>query len=260
MVTTSAVSATGAQSTPTSQTKSGGFSGGDFETFLKMLTTQIRNQDPLNPMEGSEFAVQLATFSGVEQQVKTNDLLEQMSGQLGANSLSTYSDWIGRQVRTTGQIFFGDNPLIMDISPDPAADRVVLVTKDSYGRRISAEEVGKGDGLVEWYGVDTNGARLPLGFTAFHWKAIAGTRWSNKETCQHIARCTKSSAAMAKSHSYSMAEQPQISIKLMHWQYRAINEMCRKRMQHGFRLRIHSQYMTIAGMGEGDRKTLGQWS
>lgn len=174
MVTTSAVSATGAQSTPTSQTKSGGFSGGDFETFLKMLTTQIRNQDPLNPMEGSEFAVQLATFSGVEQQVKTNDLLEQMSGQLGANSLSTYSDWIGRQVRTTGQIFFGDNPLIMDISPDPAADRVVLVTKDSYGRRISAEEVGKGDGLVEWYGVDTNGARLPPGVYSFSLESYRG--------------------------------------------------------------------------------------
>lgn len=174
MVTTSAVSATGAQSTPTSQTKSGGFSGGDFETFLKMLTTQIRNQDPLNPMEGSEFAVQLATFSGVEQQVKTNDLLEQMSGQLGADSLSTYSDWIGRQVRTTGQIFFGDNPLIMDISPDPAADRVVLVTKDSYGRRISAEEVGKGDGLVEWYGVDTNGARLPPGVYSFSLESYRG--------------------------------------------------------------------------------------
>ena len=69
MVTTSAVSGTGATNTAPTQTKSSGFSGGDFETFLKMLTTQIRNQDPLNPMEGSEFAVQLATFSGVEQQV-----------------------------------------------------------------------------------------------------------------------------------------------------------------------------------------------
>ncbi|MDQ7777603.1 MAG: flagellar hook capping FlgD N-terminal domain-containing protein [Paracoccus aminovorans] len=37
----------------------------EFETFLKMLTTQIKNQDPLNPMEGTEFAVQLATFSGL---------------------------------------------------------------------------------------------------------------------------------------------------------------------------------------------------
>lgn len=176
MVTTSGVSATGTQNNTTSQPKSVGFSGGDFETFLKMLTTQIRNQDPLNPMEGSEFAVQLATFSGVEQQVKTNDLLEQMSGQLGADSLSTYSDWIGRQVRTTGQVYFGEKPLIMDISPDPAADRVVLVTKDTYGRRISAEEVGKGDGLVEWYGVDASGERLPAGIYSFSLESYRGDK------------------------------------------------------------------------------------
>ena len=41
----------------------------DFQTFLTMLTTQLQNQDPLNPVESSDFAVQLATFSGVEQQV-----------------------------------------------------------------------------------------------------------------------------------------------------------------------------------------------
>ena len=48
----------------------------DFETFLRMLTVQMQNQDPLNPIQSSDFAVQLATFSGVEQQVRTNDLLE----------------------------------------------------------------------------------------------------------------------------------------------------------------------------------------
>jgi hypothetical protein len=55
--------------------------GSDFETFLKMLTTQMKNQDPLNPVESSEYAVQLATFSSVEQQVLTNDLLTRLIGQ-----------------------------------------------------------------------------------------------------------------------------------------------------------------------------------
>ena len=44
----------------------------DFETFLKMLTVQLENQDPLNPVDSADYAVQLATFSGVEQQVQTN--------------------------------------------------------------------------------------------------------------------------------------------------------------------------------------------
>lgn len=52
----------------------------DFETFLKMLTTQMENQDPLNPVDSAEFAMQLATFSGVEQQIRTNDILADMVG------------------------------------------------------------------------------------------------------------------------------------------------------------------------------------
>ena len=60
----------------------------DFETFLIMLTTQMKIQDPLNPIDSSDFAVQLATFSSVEQQVKTNDLLASLGQQLGFMGLS----------------------------------------------------------------------------------------------------------------------------------------------------------------------------
>lgn len=158
------------------QTNSSGFAGGDFETFLKMLTTQIRNQDPMNPMEGSDFAVQLATFSGVEQQVQTNDLLQKMTDQLGADSLSTYSEWIGRKVRTTGQVYLGQDPLIMNVTPDPTADRAVLITKDSYGRRVSTEDIGKGSGLIEWYGADAAGQALPNGLYSFTLESYRGDK------------------------------------------------------------------------------------
>ena len=60
----------------------------DFETFLKMLTTQLENQDPLNPIDSTDYAVQLATFAGVEQQVLTNDLLESMGGNSGLGGLA----------------------------------------------------------------------------------------------------------------------------------------------------------------------------
>ena len=50
----------------------------DFNTFLKMLTTQLKNQDPLNPMDNSEYAAQLATFSGVE--LSYSPTLGQISG------------------------------------------------------------------------------------------------------------------------------------------------------------------------------------
>jgi flagellar basal-body rod modification protein FlgD len=53
----------------------------DAVTFLNMLTVQMRNQDPLNPMAPTDFAVQLATFSSVEQQLQTNTLLQSMLSQ-----------------------------------------------------------------------------------------------------------------------------------------------------------------------------------
>jgi flagellar basal-body rod modification protein FlgD len=71
----------------------------DFETFLLMLTTQMQNQDPLNPIESADFAVQLATFSGVEQQVKTNDLLQSLAQQMGIMGMSQLAGWVGMEAQ-----------------------------------------------------------------------------------------------------------------------------------------------------------------
>ncbi len=50
-----------------------------FDTFLKLLTAQVRNQDPLAPLDSTQFVEQLATFSSLEQQVQTNTLLQSLS-------------------------------------------------------------------------------------------------------------------------------------------------------------------------------------
>ena len=143
------------------------FSNGDFETFLRMLTTQIRNQDPLNPMEGSDFAVQLATFSGVEQQAYTNKLLTQMMQQSGGSGLADLAGWIGKEARSTAPVAFRDAPLTLEINPDARADSVQLVTRDANGREILREEIGPGAGQVAWLGRDAMGDKLPDGTYAF---------------------------------------------------------------------------------------------
>ena len=91
--TTAFSAASGATTTKTPNAKA--VLSSDFETFLKMLTVQMENQDPLNPVESTEFATQLATFSGVEQQVQTNDLLKSLGAQLGAMNVSQLSGWVG---------------------------------------------------------------------------------------------------------------------------------------------------------------------
>lgn len=139
----------------------------DYTTFLRMLTTQLQNQDPMNPMEGSDFAVQLATFSGVEQQAQTNKLLNALIGQLGGTGLSQYAEWIGKEVRTTDPVWFSDAPLTLDVTHDARADSVVLVTLDATGSEILREEIGPGQGQIDWYGKDASGDKLSDGRYSF---------------------------------------------------------------------------------------------
>lgn len=141
----------------------------EFDTFLKMLTTQLKNQDPMNPMEGADFAVQLATFSGVEQQAQTNKLLNQLVSQMGGGSggLSQIADWIGKEARTTAPVWLGTSPLTLDIKPATSADSVVLVALDSSGREVSREEIGPGSGQIEWLGRNAAGDKLPEGLYSF---------------------------------------------------------------------------------------------
>ena len=91
----------------------------DYETFLTMLTTQLENQAPLDPVESQDLAVQLATFSGVEQQTLTNELLSQLSQALGAGSMSEMSNWIGRDVLTEKPVSFAGSPVEVEYTvPD----------------------------------------------------------------------------------------------------------------------------------------------
>jgi flagellar basal-body rod modification protein FlgD len=161
---TGATTAAVASATPTTATTTA--QSTNFDTFLKMLTTQLQNQDPLNPMEGSDFAVQLATFSGVEQQAQTNKLLEQMLTQSGG-SLGQLAEWIGKEVRTTEPVWFGDKPLTLDIAPDSRADNVTLVTLNEAGKEVLREEIGPGEGQIDWLGRDDSGEKLVDGRYSF---------------------------------------------------------------------------------------------
>ncbi len=71
--------------------------GMDYQAFLKLLVEQMKNQDPTNPMDGTEYMAQLATFAQVEQTVRANARLEEI---LTALSMTQGSDLLGRTVST----------------------------------------------------------------------------------------------------------------------------------------------------------------
>lgn len=135
----------------------------DFETFIRMLTAQMQNQDPLNPMESSDFATQLATFSSVEQQVLTNDLLSSLGAQMGALNLSQLSGWVGMQARALMPVRFDGSPVSLHIHGSSTAQSHQLVVRDENGAVLSREDITGNPQEVIWQGRNAFGAELPLG-------------------------------------------------------------------------------------------------
>jgi flagellar basal-body rod modification protein FlgD len=153
-------SATNAAAAQASRSASTALSS-DFETFIKMLTVQMENQDPLNPMESTEFATQLATFSGVEQQVKSNDLLSALGTQMSLMGVSQLSGWIGMEGRAVAPVAFDGAPVTLTISGDTLADRHELVVRDSLGNEVQRLAVSGEREEIAWLGSDESGNLLP---------------------------------------------------------------------------------------------------
>lgn len=146
----------------------------DFETFLKMLTTQMRNQDPLNPVESSDFAVQLATFSTVEQQVRTNDLLSDLGARITTLGLGQLSGWIGLEARARVPVAFHGQPVTLTATIDPLADAAQLVVTDAQGVIVQKQPIAPKSGRVEWTGLDIAGLPLPEGIYQITAESFAG--------------------------------------------------------------------------------------
>ena len=138
----------------------------DFETFLKMLTAQLRNQDPLNPMESNDFAVQLATFSGVEQQVLTNELLRGMAGGSGAGGAG-HAGWIGLDALSPAPALFDGVPIELAFEAPSDATVAALVVTDAAGREVGREAIDPSGGRATWAGTDALGGPLPSGTYEF---------------------------------------------------------------------------------------------
>lgn len=162
----------------------------DFETFLLMLTTQMQNQDPLNPMTSSEFAVQLATFSGVEQQVKTNDLLESVLADLTSSGMAQMASWIGKEVRTDGPASFDGSPITLFPQHEASADRATLVVRNDAGGVVARSDLGS-DREITWAGVDDNGVPLASGLYSFEVESSSGGETPSVAAVEHYAVVTE---------------------------------------------------------------------
>ena len=163
-----------ATTSPTAATASDSVSAGrtrlaqNFDMFLTLLTTQMKNQDPMSPMDSTQFTQQLVQMTGVEQQLAANDLLKQLVANTGA-SVSSAVDLIGKQVRATStdaKLSGGQANWLYNLPAD--ANDVMFEVLDSQGRTIyaasgDAADAKAGDHAFAWNGLSTSGAKQPDG-------------------------------------------------------------------------------------------------
>lgn len=139
---------------------------GDFDSFLTLLTTQLQNQDPLEPMDSSEFTSQLVSFSSVEQQIQSNKNLETMISLLGGNNATAAFNYIGREVTISGgktNLVNGEAKWTYEVDPSAATSEITI--QDDKGRIVfnTAGEIGAGVHSFIWDGNNKNGDPLPEG-------------------------------------------------------------------------------------------------
>jgi len=140
----------------------------NFNTFLSLLTTQLKNQDPTSPLDSNQFTQQLVQMTGVEQQLNANSLLKQVVANT-SNGVSTAVSLIGRSVKAvsdTANLTNGQAQWTYNL-PATAADLKVEVL-DANGNVVHAEapsDMKAGDHAFSWNGKDLTGAQLPNGGT-----------------------------------------------------------------------------------------------
>ena len=131
----------------------------NFDTFLQLLTTQLKNQNPLDPLDTNAFTQQLVQFSGVEQQLKTNEFLEAMviSTQT-ANSAQAVS-YVGKVVTASGsKSELVNGAAIWHFAVDDAAN-ITATVRDANGNVVYTKSgsVIKGESVFTWDGKGNDG-------------------------------------------------------------------------------------------------------
>jgi flagellar basal-body rod modification protein FlgD len=139
---------------------------GDLSAFLNLLTTQLKYQDPLSPMDSTEFTAQLASFASVEQGIQTNKNLESLIGLTKATQISTGVSYIGRSIEAdtnVGALVNGKADFLYNL-PKPAKSAVITV-RDAKGNVVLTKQVETtvGSHKFEWDGRDTTGTQMPDG-------------------------------------------------------------------------------------------------
>ncbi len=146
------------------------------DEFLQMLITQLRHQDPMNPVDDQSFIADLAQFSSLEQMTNMNATLTEnlnwnyLLSQTINNTMAT--SLIGHQVKAAGNEIYlpNDGDAKLNYKLGEFAEQVTIDIFDGSGDKVATytiDKVGKGDQVFEWDGWSLSGSRAQAGTYSF---------------------------------------------------------------------------------------------
>lgn len=168
----SAKSGTGAASSDASTI------AGNFNQFLTLLTTQLQNQNPLDPLDTNQFTQQLVQFASVEQQLKTNDQLGSLITASKASAAATASGLIGKTVTADGATTsLAEGSATWSLNPARAAAKAVLSITDAKGNVVATQTkaLAAGSQAFTWDGRASTGQLAPEGKYTLKVQALDAT-------------------------------------------------------------------------------------
>jgi flagellar basal-body rod modification protein FlgD len=151
----SSTSSPGAKSTTT-----------DFNMFLKLLTTQMQNQDPLSPMDSTQYTQQLVQYSQVEQSVQQNSTLKDILGSLSNQTIGQAAHFIGRDAVFDSAVSgLGAKPASWQYAADRTMASGTVTIRDAGGKTVFTAplDVSKTSGAYAWDGTLANGGKAAAG-------------------------------------------------------------------------------------------------
>jgi flagellar basal-body rod modification protein FlgD len=143
---------------------------GDYDSFLLLLTTQLKNQDPLAPLDATQFVSQLSQFASVEQAIVGNQKLDEIIKSMSANSIMADIGLIGRTVEVPGSVAeLRDGVASLTYRLDKDAAQAAAVIRDESGTavRTLAVDPFAGEHQLVWDGTDSAGNPLADGVYNF---------------------------------------------------------------------------------------------
>lgn len=159
----------------------------DLNKFLNLLVTQLKNQDPLDPMDATEFTSQLVQFASVEQQIYQNSNLEKLLLTAQVSQVSNLSGFLGTTVEGTSDTFNLDNSeatFTYDLQAQATSNTITIA--DDSGKTVftTGGEFDAGKHTYTWDGLDDLGNQLPDGAYTVTVSALdsAGTPVPVKQT------------------------------------------------------------------------------